>query len=71
VVTVVTWSFGLGYLFFKLMDRTVGIRVSPEEELQGLDVLEHGSPAYPEFIRHRMFFTERRSERVQAGNHRS
>lgn len=71
VVTVVTWSFGLGYLFFKLMDRTVGIRVSPEEELQGLDVLEHGSPAYPEFIRHRMFFAERRSERVQAGNHRS
>ena len=25
---------------------TVGLRVTPEEELEGLDVLEHGSPGY-------------------------
>ena len=28
---------------------TIGIRVSPEEEMQGLDIGEHGIAAYPEF----------------------
>ena len=47
---VVVWAFGMGYLTFKLMDKAFGIRVSPEEELQGLDILEHGAPAYPDFV---------------------
>ncbi|BDC35746.1 MAG: ammonium transporter [Candidatus Methanoliparum thermophilum] len=47
--TVVLWAFGLGYLLFKAMDAAFGIRVSPEEELQGLDISEHGTPAYPDF----------------------
>ncbi len=44
------WAFGLGYVLFKVMDLSFGIRVSPEEELRGLDVSEHGTPAYPEFV---------------------
>ena len=32
-----------------LIDKTVGLRVSPEEELEGLDVTEHGGNAYPDF----------------------
>jgi Amt family ammonium transporter len=47
---VVTWAFGTGFIMFKVMDKIMGIRVSPEEELQGLDVPEHGTPAYPEFV---------------------
>jgi len=31
------------------MDKYFGIRVSPEEELKGLDIPEHGTPAYPNF----------------------
>jgi ammonia channel protein AmtB len=31
---------------FKLIDRTVGGRVSDEDELQGLDLSEHGIEAY-------------------------
>jgi Amt family ammonium transporter len=50
VVVVAAWVFGMGYLTFKLMDKAFGIRVSPEEELQGLDIPEHGTPAYPDFI---------------------
>jgi len=50
VVVVAVWAFGMGYLTFKLMDKAFGIRVSPEEELQGLDIHEHGAPAYPDFI---------------------
>ena len=34
---------------FKLIDKTVGLRVSPEEELEGLDFVEHGGNAYPDF----------------------
>ncbi len=50
VAVVIAWAFGTGYLTFKLMDKVFGIRVSPEEELQGLDVPEHGMPAYPDFL---------------------
>jgi Amt family ammonium transporter len=34
---------------FKLIEKTVGLRVSPEEELEGLDFAEHGGNAYPDF----------------------
>ena len=50
VVVVFAWAFGIGYLMFKLMDKAFGIRVPPEEELQGLDIPEHGTPAYPDFV---------------------
>lgn len=43
------WAFGTGYLLFKILDGVIGIRVSPVEELKGLDVFEHGGAAYPEF----------------------
>jgi Amt family ammonium transporter len=45
----VTWAFGLGFIAFKLMDKYFGVRVAPEEELKGLDIQEHGTPAYPNF----------------------
>jgi Amt family ammonium transporter len=43
------WVFPVAFLMFKLIDKTVGLRVSPEEELEGLDVTEHGGNAYPDF----------------------
>jgi Amt family ammonium transporter len=45
----VAWAFGLGFIVFKVLDKYFGIRVSPEEELKGLDIPEHGTPAYPNF----------------------
>jgi ammonium transporter, Amt family len=33
-------------LLFLAIRATIGLRVSPEEEMEGLDVLEHGSPGY-------------------------
>jgi len=41
------WSFGLGMLTFKLMDKFMKIRVKPKDELSGLDISEHGTNAYP------------------------
>jgi ammonia channel protein AmtB len=43
------WVFPAAFLMFKLIDKTVGLRVSPEEEMEGLDLAEHGGNAYPDF----------------------
>jgi Amt family ammonium transporter len=49
VIVAFVWSFGLGYIVFKLIAVTIGLRVSEEEELAGLDLSEHRSEAYPDF----------------------
>ncbi len=41
-------SITAGLLFF-LLKKTVGLRVSEEEEMEGLDYHEHGNTAYPNF----------------------
>ena len=46
-VTCFVVIFGLSYIFFKIMDATVGMRVSPEAELMGIDIPEIGALAYP------------------------
>ena len=43
------WTFGTAFIMFKLIDKIVGLRVSPEEEIEGLDITEHGGSAYPDF----------------------
>jgi Amt family ammonium transporter len=45
-VVAFAWAFGISYLFFKALDKTIGMRVAPEAELAGLDVPELGSPGY-------------------------
>ncbi len=43
------WAFGLGLLLFYAIKKTVGLRVTIEEELKGLDIGEHGMEAYSGF----------------------
>ncbi len=45
-VAFVVVSMGI---IFKLIDKTIGLRVSREEELRGLDIGEHGMEAYGDF----------------------
>ncbi len=49
VASVLGFVFVSAYVLFSVLDKTIGIRVSAEEELQGLDVGEHGNEAYPDF----------------------
>ncbi len=49
IVIIGVWAFVGAYLVFKLSDRAFGIRVSAKEELEGLDISEHGTTSYPEF----------------------
>lgn len=43
------WAFGCGLAIFKIVDVFCKIRVSPETEIKGLDVTEHGIEAYSGF----------------------
>ncbi len=43
------WAFITGLILFNLIKTTIGIRVTPEEELRGLDISEHGMEAYAGF----------------------
>ena len=49
VGTAFVWAFGLGMLMFTIVSKTVGLRVTEDEELKGLDVGEHGMEAYAGF----------------------
>jgi Amt family ammonium transporter len=44
------WSFGCAYLLFKAIHLTMGLRISEEEELIGVDIAEHGAHAYNDFV---------------------
>lgn len=47
VVAAFAWTFGTSYAMFKALDKIIGLRVSKEEELAGLDVFEHGITTFP------------------------
>ena len=49
------WAFGLGLALFLALKHTVGLRVSEKEEIQGLDIGEHGMESYAGF---QIFMTE-------------
>ena len=49
VISVFTFVFMSMLLTFKIADKLIGLRVSKEEELKGLDISEHGAEAYPDF----------------------
>ncbi len=44
---VLAWALVTGFALFLVLKYTMGVRASEEEELQGLDVSEHGLQAYP------------------------
>ncbi|MBA2115908.1 ammonium transporter [Bremerella alba] len=41
------WAFGVSFVIFNVIKFTIGLRVSAEEEMAGLDITEHGMYAYP------------------------
>lgn len=50
VATGFAWTFTTAFILFKLIQLTIGLRVSAEEEIEGLDIREHGAFAYPDFV---------------------
>ena len=46
VLTTVIWSGVVSIVSFKLVDLVIGLRVTEEEEREGLDISSHGETAY-------------------------
>jgi Amt family ammonium transporter len=42
----VVWSAVVAAVAFKVVDLVIGLRVSEEEEREGLDISSHGETAY-------------------------
>lgn len=53
VASVLAYVAVSGLIVFFLINKTIGLRVSAEEEQDGLDLHEHGAPAYANFNLHR------------------
>lgn len=49
VAAVFAFTFVCGYVLFSAIHKTIGLRVSVEEEFEGLDIGEHGNEAYADF----------------------
>ncbi len=46
LVVVILYAFGMSWGILKLLDKTMGLRVSPEDEIDGLDLAQHGESGY-------------------------
>ena len=51
IISIFLWVFIAAFITWSILKATMGIRVSEEEEYEGLDVGECGLEAYPEFTR--------------------
>jgi ammonium transporter, Amt family len=49
-LAIVAWVLITSTIVFRAINATIGLRVSAEEEIAGLDRIEHGTAAYPEFM---------------------
>ncbi len=56
ILAVAAFVFPVSLLVWYLIKVTIGIRVGLKEEIQGLDIGEHGNVAYPEFVVHRQTY---------------
>ena len=46
VITTVIWSAVVAFIAYKIVDLVIGLRVTEEEEREGLDISSHGETAY-------------------------
>ena len=51
IAVTTVFAFSITWLLAKLVDVTVGLRVTPEEETVGLDISQHGERAYGGLLR--------------------
>jgi|GEM_PF-2374924 len=49
IAVAFAWSFGTGLILFLGIKHTIGLRVTREQEITGLDISEHGNEAYSGF----------------------
>lgn len=50
VLSVAVYVFGISLAAWLIIKATMGLRITLQEEIEGLDIGEHGNAAYPEFL---------------------
>lgn len=50
ILAVAAWAFGITYVLGKILDKTIGFRVSREDEVAGIDFALHAETAYAEGV---------------------
>ena len=48
-LAISAFAFFFSLIVFGILKSIIGVRVSSEEEAEGLDIGEHGQEAYPDF----------------------
>ncbi len=67
IITICGWTAVTMFIAFMIIKKTIGLRVSAEEEIEGLDVHEHGmSSAYADFMPSRVAIAEGALEETEA-----
>ena len=51
IVTIFAWTFAASFAIWFALKKTMGIRISQDEEYEGADLAETGIEAYPEFVK--------------------
>jgi ammonium transporter, Amt family len=46
IVVAIVYAFSITWIILKVLDHTMGLRVQQEEEVQGLDLSQHGESGY-------------------------
>ena len=50
IVVTIIWSGGFSYVILKMIDKIIGLRVSSDEEVEGLDIVLHEESGYHNLI---------------------
>ena len=56
-MSVAAFTFTASLIIWLAIKKTIGLRVSLKEELEGLDIGEHGMLAYPEFVTRKLSYS--------------
>ncbi len=48
VAVILVYGIGFSFIFYKILDKVWGLRVNPQDELDGLDIPEMGVLGYPD-----------------------
>lgn len=67
VLSVSVLAFASTYIVFSVLKKTIGIRVSAAEEFEGMDLTDHGMPAYTGLVATPLYDVEESAAHTGAG----
>lgn len=67
VLSVSVLAFASTYIVFSVLKKTMGVRVSAEEEFEGMDLTDHGLPAYTGLVASPLYDVEESAAHAGAG----